>query len=244
MNEKTLIIIPARNEGKAIPDVLRSINTFCPESDVLVVNDASDDDTSGLARKAGLQYGVTVLDLPFNLGIGGAMQTGFKYARENGYKIAVQIDGDGQHPAKFINKLKNGITEDGMDMVIGSRFITKKGFQGFFFRRMGIKYFSFLISFLTGLKILDVTSGFRAFGAKTISIFSDYYPHDYPEVESFVVLKKANLKVTEVSVTMKRRKYGESSINWLRGIYYAIRVSIGAMVCCLRNFSDLGGGSV
>ena len=238
----TLIIIPAHSEEQSLPGVIRAIKHFAPDCDILVVNDASPDNTAEVVRSLNKHLGVRLLDLSYNLGIGGAMQTGFQYARENGYSIAIQLDGDGQHPAKFINELKKGILENGMDMAIGSRFIIKRGFQGFFLRRLGIRYFSFLIYFLTGLKILDVTSGFRAFGRKAINIFSEYYPHDYPEVESFVVLKKANLKVTEIPVTMKRRKYGESSINWADGIYYMIRVSLGVVICYLRNYSDLRKG--
>jgi glycosyltransferase involved in cell wall biosynthesis len=242
MNNKTLIIIPAHNEERSLPGVIRSIETFSPGADILVVNDASVDGTSHVVRTLRTKAKVTVIDLPYNLGIGGAMQTGFAFAREGGYSIALQIDGDGQHPAKYIRDLKGGIEKDRADMVVGSRFLKAIGFKGFFLRRIGIRYFSFLIAMLTGRRIFDVTSGFRAFGKKAIRFFSEYYPHDYPEVESLVVLKKLNLSVMELPVTMKRRRHGMSTINWLDGIYYMIRVSLGTVISALRTYTDLKGG--
>ena len=239
MNKKTLIIIPAHNEEKSLPQVVKAVETFSPDADILVVNDASKDNTSAVAKKIQSSLRIIVLDLPYNLGIGGAMQTGFKYARDEGYGVALQIDGDGQHPAKFINDLKNGILKENADMVIGCRFISKKGFKGAFFRRLGIRYFSVLIRMLTGIKILDVTSGFRAFSERAIDVFSEYYPHDYPEVESFVVLRKLDLKAVEKAVIMKRRRHGTSTINWIDGIYYMIRVSLGVVVSSLRRYKNL-----
>ncbi|OGW74687.1 MAG: glycosyl transferase family 2 [Omnitrophica bacterium RBG_13_46_9] len=238
MKNKTLVIIPAHNEEKALPGVIRSIETFAPECDILVVNDASEDNTSQVARKESSSSKITVIDIPFNLGIGGAMQTGFKYARDNGYEVALQIDGDGQHPAKFIKDLEKKIASGKVDMVVGSRFMKELGFKGLFLRRMGIRYFSVLIRLLTGNRILDVTSGFRAFSKKAITVFSEYYPQDYPEVESLVVMKKKGLKVLEVPVTMKRRRHGVSTINFVDGIYYIIRVSLGTIVSSIRNYKN------
>lgn len=237
--EKTLVIIPAYNEEKSLPSVIKSIAVFAPRTDILVVNDASEDRTSEAARSVKISSQVIVVDVPCNLGIGGAMQVGFIYARDNGYDVALQIDGDGQHSPKYIKDLKNAIYHDGVDMAVGSRFISLRGFKGFFPRRLGIKYFSILIKLLTGIKILDVTSGFRAFSKRAIGVFAEYYPHDYPEVESFVVLKKLNLKVMEKPVAMKRRKHGVSTISWLDGIYYVVRVSLGVLVSSLRKYDEL-----
>ena len=184
-SKKTLIIIPSHNEEKSLPGVIKAIRTFASDVDVLVVNDASADGTSCVARAAG----AIVLDLAHNLGIGGAMQTGFRYARYKGYELALQIDGDGQHPAKFVNDLRKDVIDSNVDLVVGSRFMKDAGFKGFFFQRIGIRYFSVLIKMLTGINVLDVTSGFRAFSKRAIPVFSEYYPHDYPEVESLVFLK-------------------------------------------------------
>ncbi len=236
---KTLIIIPAHNEERSIAPLIKAIESFVPESDILVINDASTDRTSEAARSVNTELSVTVIDVPVNLGIGGAMQTGFKYAKENGYNTAVQIDGDGQHPPKFIKELLTGILSGKADMTIGSRFIMEKGFKGAFLRRMGIKYFAFLIRFFTGFSIQDATSGFRAFSRKAIHIFSEYYPHDYPEVESFIVLHKVGLRVIEKAVTMKRRKHGSSTINWADSIYYMVRVTLGIIISTLRSYGGL-----
>ena len=241
-SEKTLIIIPAHNEEKSLPKVIKALETFSPDADVLVVNDASKDKTSETARNTPSSLKIEVLDLPYNLGIGGAMQTGFKYARDNEYDVAMQIDGDGQHPAKFIKDIKNGVLKEGADMVVGGRFISKKGFKGAFLRRLGIRYFSLLIRLFTGIEVKDTTSGFRAFSSKAIKAFSEYYPHDYPEVESFVVLKKLRFTAMEKPVIMKRRQHGTSTINWIDGIHYMIRVSLGVVVSSLRNYKKLKGG--
>jgi len=236
-----LVIIPAHNEEKSLPWVIRAVANFSPESDILVVNDCSLDATSQVAKSLKKYADVTVLDLPYNLGIGGAMQAGFLYARDNGYDVAIQIDGDGQHSPKFIKDLKDGIIKDSSDLVVGSRFIGKKGFKGLFLRRIGIRYFSKLIEAFTGMRILDATSGFRAFSKRAIAIFAEYYPHDYPEVESFVVLKKVGFKIIEIPVVMKRRKHGVSTINWIDGIYYMVRVSLGILISSLRDYSKLKG---
>jgi len=240
MSNRMLIIIPAYNEEKALPGVIKAINTFSPDSDILVVNDASSDGTALVAREMSKAFNVKVINLFYNLGIGGAMQTGFQYAVKNGYKVALQIDGDGQHPAKFIKDLKDAVEKEGVDLAIGSRFVKDTGFKWFFLRRLGISYFSVLIRLLTGIKVHDVTSGFRAFSKNAINIFAKYYPHDYPEVESLVVSKKSGLKVEERPIMLRRRKHGMSTINWLDGIHYMIRVTLGVFVSSLRSFKNGG----
>jgi len=237
--KKTLIIIPAHNEEGALPGVIKSVETFSPETDVLIINDASTDNTSIVARNLITPLKIAVLDLPYNLGIGGAMQTGLIYAKTNGYNMACQIDGDGQHPAKFIKLLKRSIVEENADMVIGSRFIMAKGFKAYPLRRFGIRYFSILIKLLTGFAIYDVTSGFRAFGQEAINAFSEYYPQDYPEVESLVIAKKLGFKVMEKPVVMRRRKHGVSTISLIKGIYYMFRVTIGIFICSMRDFKKI-----
>lgn len=231
--EKVLIIIPAFNEEKNLEELLIKINNICPQYDVLVINDCSKDNTSAICKKCN----VKVVDLPVNLGIGGAVQTGYKYALKEGYDIAVQVDGDGQHNPSFIQPLVNEVL-NGSNLCIGSRFIDKQGFQSSAVRRFGIKYFSVLIKLLTRQEVTDPTSGARACDKKVIKYFADSYPKDYPEPETIVKLKKENLRISEIPVVMNERKEGSSSITIIKSIYYMIKVSLAIIIDAFSSASN------
>lgn len=228
---KVLVIVPAFNEEA---NILKTINKIkeVNDVDILIINDGSSDNTSILARSTA---DINVLDLPCNLGIGGAVQTGYKFADRNNYDIAIQIDGDGQHNPQFINQLLIELIEKNYDIVIGSRFIDKTGFQSTFARRIGIKYFYYLIRLLTGLKITDPTSGFRCCNKKAIKYFANYYPTDYPEPESIVFANRIGMKVTEVPVVMDSREGGVSSIHSYKSIYYMIKVTLAILIDNFRG---------
>lgn len=188
---KKLVIIPAYNEKDSIVNTVKDIKDNAPGFDYIVVNDCSTDNTYDVCVENGLK----VINLPLNLGIGGAVQTGYLYAFQNGYDIAVQFDGDGQHDAAYLNEMADYLVKNECDMVIGSRFIEKEGFQSSFIRRVGIKYFTFLIHLLTGKTITDPTSGMRMCNRRTIEMFAKEYPIDYPEPESTVRLIRHILKL-------------------------------------------------
>jgi len=199
----------------------------------MVINDGSRDNTSQLAKKTDKAI---VIDLPTNVGIGGAVQTGFKYAYRNDYDIAVQFDGDGQHEAEEITKIILPIIENSADCVIGSRFLgDKSGFQSTFARRLGIKVFKYVNSALINQKITDNTSGFRAYGKRAIKLLSCEYPTDYPEPETVILLGKKNYIIKEVSVLMHERTGGTSSISGLKPIYYMIKVLLSIFMTYLRK---------
>jgi glycosyltransferase involved in cell wall biosynthesis len=232
--ERVLIIIPAFNEEDSIDKLLKNlrlINIPSVNLDLIVINDCSTDNTSDICKS----NNINVINLPCNLGIGGAVQTGFKYAKENGYKMAIQMDGDGQHNPIFIEKLLELIIYKKADIVIGSRFIEKNGFQSTLIRRIGIRYISNLIRLLSGLSITDPTSGFRACNEKVIDLFAQYYPKDYPEPESIMYLKRNSLSIVEIPVEMKDRGGGTSSINLQRSIYYMVKVSLAIVLDKFRR---------
>jgi glycosyltransferase involved in cell wall biosynthesis len=230
--EDMLVIMPSFNEEKALPGVLAELSTIIPPSHVLVVNDGSTDGTSVVARRAGVE----VVDLPMNMGIGVAVQTGYKFAKEHGYKFAIQCDADGQHPPAQIGILKQTMTQTGADMVIGSRFYGAEGggFRSSFMRRQCIRFFSYWIELIAGIKVYDVTSGFRLCNSRAILIFADEYPFDYPEPESIVMLKKLGYLIVETPIKMRERQGGVSSIGLFGGVYYMVKVSIGLFVRTLR----------
>lgn len=228
---KILAIVPAFNEEQGIKHVVEQFRTI-EDVDILVINDCSQDNTSKVCRS----FGLNVIDLPCNLGIGGAVQTGYKYAELNGYDIAIQVDGDGQHDPSYIKELIQPLVNQTADLVIGSRYLTKEGFQSSFMRRVGISYFSFLINLLQKKKITDPTSGFRACNRSVIELFSKRYPIDYPEPESIVYLLRNNFKVEEIPVLMNARIGGESSINMIKSVYYMIKVSIAIIIDNLRKY--------
>ena len=235
MPGKVLIVIPCYNEEASLPSVLKELQqTVLPDNyrlDVLVVNDCSKDGTSAVAKNGK----AVVIDLPVNLGIGGAVQTGILYARNNGYDIAIQLDGDGQHPPKELSKLVSFHLESGANIVIGSRFLEKEGFQSSFARRLGIKYFHWVNRLMTGLHIYDSTSGFRLFDKAAIKIAAVNYPDEYPEPESLVVFSKAGLKIAEVPVIMNARQGGQSSIRHFGSLYYCIKVSLAMLFSFIRK---------
>ena len=226
-----LVIIPAYNESESIIGTIEAIKKKAPEYDYVVINDCSIDDTLEICRRNGYEC----IDLPVNLGIGGAVQTGYRYAAENGYDIAVQIDGDGQHDPAFLSRMEKVLFDHGADMVIGSRFIENEGFQSSFARRMGISYFTKLIRFLTGAQITDPTSGFRMVGKELVELFAQDYPWDYPEPESVVEVLLLKKKVVEIPVIMKERQGGISSIQTRRSIYYMIKVSLAILFAKFRK---------
>ena len=228
-DKKVLIIIPAYNESENIKQVIEHLVSEAPQYDYLIVNDGSTDNTLKICEKQGYQY----LDLPINLGIGGAVQAGYVYAYKNGYDIAVQMDGDGQHDIAYLQEMLAPILSEEADVVIGSRFIRKEGFQSSQTRRIGIGILSFLIRITTGRKIIDVTSGYRAVNRKFIKIYAKDYPTDYPEPEAIVTAVMHRGKVMEVPVQMKAREGGKSSITFRKSIYYMIKVTLAILVCRL-----------
>ncbi len=228
---KVLMIIPAYNEEKSILKTIENLKSVNSSVDYVIINDGSSDRTKKICEDNNLNY----IDLINNLGIGGAVQTGYMYAFQNNYDIAIQFDGDGQHDAKYISDLIDAISK-GNDMVIGSRFIEKtEGFKSSFMRRQGIQVLSTLIKICTGKKITDPTSGFRAANRKVIEYFMREYPVDYPEPDTIVKLLKRGYKVKEIPVLMKERKNGKSSITPLKSIYYMIKVCLSIIMASLSS---------
>ena len=224
---KVLLIIPAYNEEESLRSLIEEIKTVCSGMDYLVVNDCSSDDTERLLEELGANY----ISLPCNMGIGGAVQSGYRYAAQNGYDIAIQIDGDGQHDVRFVKDMVKLIEDKQADVVIGSRFIDKEGFQSSQARRIGIRILSMLIRLMCGAKVKDVTSGFRAVNRRFIELFAENYPDDYPEPEVIVTAKLYGAVINEVPVVMRERTSGKSSINLKRSIYYMIKVSLAIIIC-------------
>ncbi len=229
---KKLIIIPAYNEEKNLLSVIQDIRDNAPGYDYVVINDASTDGTKKLCEEHQIHF----LDLASNLGIGGAVQTGYQYALKEGYDIAVQLDGDGQHPAAALLEMEPFLREDGgetekADLVIGSRFITKEGFQSTGARRAGIAFLCALIRWVSGTKVTDPSSGLRMGNKNVIQLFAGWYPWDYPEPETIVTVAKSGYVIWEVPVLMRERQGGKSSIgNPLKAVYYMIKVSAGILI--------------
>jgi len=232
--QKILVIIPAYNEQEAIYNTVMNLKVSCPQVDYVVINDCSRDATRQVLKKADMNY----IDLPINLGIGGGVQTGFKYAAEHGYDVAVQFDGDGQHRAEFIDDIVQPILKGEADMVVGSRFLPgpmgDKGFQSSRMRRLGIGMISWMIRLFTGRKIYDTTSGFRALSRPLIEFFAENYAQDYPEPEALITAMYNGFRVKEVAVLMNERQGGVSSINALKSAYYMIKVSLAILIVGLR----------
>ncbi len=223
---KILIIIPAYNEEESISALLDKLDSEYPQYDYVVVNDCSTDLTLKILKERNAHY----LNLPVNLGIGGGVQSGYLYALENGYDIAIQMDGDGQHKPEYLKNIILPIIENKADAVIGSRFITNEGFQSSAMRRLGINFLSGLVYLLTGNRVLDVTSGFRAVNRKCIEIFAKEYAQDYPEPEALIVTAINGLRMIEVPVIMQERTGGSSSINGFKSLYYMIKVSLAIII--------------
>ena len=223
---KVLIIIPAYNEAENISGTLNDLKEQCPWADYLIINDCSTDGTRQILEKLGVEY----LDLPINLGIGGGVQTGYRYAMEHGYDIAIQFDGDGQHMAQYISNLIDPIARGQADVVIGSRFIEKQGFQSSAMRRFGIGFLSKLIYLLSGVNVMDATSGFRAVNRKMIAFYAKNYAQDYPEPEAILAAGCAGARICEVPVEMRDRQGGVSSISPAKSVYYMIKVSLALLL--------------
>ncbi|MGH3003570.1 MAG: glycosyltransferase family 2 protein [Gaiellaceae bacterium] len=228
---KKIAIVPAYNEEGAIGGVVDEILSFDPEFDVVVIDDASRDATARAARARGAR----VVQLPFNLGIGGAVQTGFRYAADNGYELAARIDGDGQHDPSELRTLLSIVLSGGADICVGSRFAGADGFRSSRSRRVGIRILARTVSLLTGQRVTDTTSGFQVLNRKAIELFAEDYPHDYPEVEAALMVHKHRLRLTETPVKMRERIAGRSSIRGLRTVYYMAKVMLAILIGSLRR---------
>ena len=229
---KKLIIIPAYNESANIEKTVASIKKDAKGFDYVIINDCSVDNT----RKICEDNGFNIVNLPINLGIGGAVQTGYRYAYEHGYDVAVQVDGDGQHDPEFLDTMAVYLVDHNLDMVIGSRFIEKKGFQSSYTRRMGIRFFTGLIKLMTGKTITAPTSGVRMIGRNAMRLFAYDNPRDYPEPESVVAILRRNMKVEEIPVVMKAREGGVSSISLKKSVYYMIKVPLAILIERIRKY--------
>jgi len=238
MKNKILVIIPAYNEAEALEACVVGLCRDMPRVGVLVVNDGSMDGTGPIAETLAARLSaVRVLHLPVNSGIGAAVQSGLIYAARNGYSAAIQYDGDGQHDARFIPAMLETARIEKLDLVIGSRYLNFEdgAFKSTVARRIGIRFFSFLIGLLTGAKITDPTSGFRVYGRRAIEFFARHYPDDYPEPEALFWCVRNGLHVGEVPVRMQERQGGVSSIRYFSTAYYMIKVTLAILVDRLRS---------
>ena len=229
---KVLVIIPAFNESEAISDVLDALREQTPDYDVLVVNDGSTDNTAEVVKQ---HPGVNLIQLPFNMGIGSTVQTGYKFAVLHGYDICVQCDADGQHPVHQIPDIVQGVLEGKGDMVIGSRYVADTDYRPSIFRRIGKSLLSRIVNSVVGGGITDTTSGFRAMNRAVFATFAKTYPDDYPEPEALVIMHKRGLKAVEIPVQMQARQGGESSINLVDAGYYIVKVSMAIVIGKLKN---------
>jgi glycosyltransferase involved in cell wall biosynthesis len=230
---RRVAIVPALNEEHTVPRVIDELRAFDPGLDVVVIDDGSNDRTAEVAAAKGAH----VLRLPFNLGIGGAVQTGFRYAYENGYDLAVRVDGDGQHDPAQLGKVVEPLLRDEADIVIGSRFAAQDGdgYKSSRSRRIGIRILASVVSWIVGQRVTDTTSGFQALNRRGITLFARDYPHDYPEVEATVMVFRHRLRLCEVPVTMRERGGGKSSITALGSIYYMVKVLLALFVGLFRR---------
>jgi glycosyltransferase involved in cell wall biosynthesis len=232
--DKRLAIVPAYNEGASIAHVLEELRSHAPEFDVLVIDDGSTDDT---ARRA-LDAGARVVRLPFNLGIGGAVQTGYRFAADHGYDVAVQVDGDGQHDARHVAALAAYLQQHpDIDIVIGTRFLDRAsdGYRSSAARRLGIGLFARVLSAATKKPVSDPTSGLRMTRRRGIELFAHDYPHDYPEVEALLTIHAHRLRSAEIPVVMRPRMSGSSSITPVRSVYYMVKVTVALLIGLLRR---------
>jgi len=233
--KRVLVIIPAYNEEETIAAVVASLHEHVPGYDILVVDDGSTDNTASIVADL---PDTALVRLPFNLGIGGAMQTGYKYAVRKGYDIAVQCDADGQHPAEQLRELVERLEQGDADMVIGSRYVAESAYRPSFSRRIGKSVMSRLVDLVMGQGITDTTSGFRAANRKVFRIFARRYPEDYPEAEALVILHKSGLRPVEIPVEMHARKGGRTSIAPPHAAYYMVKVGLAIFVDVFRKFTQ------
>lgn len=232
---RVLMIIPAYNEENSIVSTVQSLSKANLKGDTLdyvIINDGSKDNTKKVCEENKLNF----VNLPVNLGIGGAVQTGYKYALEHDYDVAIQFDGDGQHDAAYIKNLVNEI-KNGADIAIGSRYVAELSeFKSTFIRRIGIKFLSFLIKICTGKRIYDPTSGFRASNKEIIKMFANEYPTDYPEPDTIVTVIKKGYNVSEIPVKMKERTSGKSSLSSpIKAMFYMIKVSVAIILSSMTT---------
>ncbi len=237
-HHKVLVIIPAFNEAATIGEVVSSLREHAPDYDIVVIDDGSTDAT---AQIVGDQGKAAVVSLPYNLGIGAAMQTGYRYAARKGYDIAVQCDADGQHPADEIMKLVEHVKKRDADMIIGSRYVADSDYRPSLVRRVGKSILSRLVDAIVGGGLTDTTSGFRAANREVIQLFARQYPDDYPEPETLVTLHRHGLKAAEVHVEMKARQGGRTSISPNRAVYYMIKVALAIFINSIRRTSKTQG---
>lgn len=230
---RTLIIIPAYNEAENIGALLDELDAGYGRYDYIVVNDRSKDRTRDILAERNAPF----LDLPVNLGIGGGVQAGYMYALDNGYDIAVQMDGDGQHLPAYLDAIIKPVEDGEADYVVGSRFITKEGFQSSALRRFGIDFLSLWLKMLTGVRVKDVTSGFRAVDRRCIELFAKEYAQDYPEPEALICAAMHGVRIREVPVRMKERSGGTSSISGLKSAYYMIKVTLALAIARMSKRS-------
>ena len=234
---KILIIIPCYNEEENIERVVANLKQAAPEADYLIVNDCSTDRSAAICRDNGFSY----VSLPVNLGIGGGVQCGYLYAREHGYDITVQMDGDGQHDPSYLHRILAPVADETLDMCIGSRFIERDGFQSSVMRRVGINFLSALLRVLCGVHVRDVTSGFRACSKRLTAFYADHYAQDYPEPEAIITAVLGGYRVGEAPVVMRERMGGVSSISPFKSVYYMVKVSISLIVFRLTSHRRKGG---
>jgi glycosyltransferase involved in cell wall biosynthesis len=229
---RRIAIVPALNEEHSLPGVIDELRAFDPGLDIVVIDDGS---TDGTARVAAAK-GARVLRLPFNLGIGGAVQTGYRFAFEHGYDLAVRVDGDGQHDPSQLARIIEPVLRDEADIVVGSRFVSAEGgYRSSRSRRVGIRLLAAVVSRIVRQRVTDTTSGFQALNRRGIALFARDYPHDYPEVEATVMVFRHRLRLAEVPVSMRERGGGRSSITALRSIYYMIKVLLAIFVGLFRR---------
>jgi glycosyltransferase involved in cell wall biosynthesis len=229
---RRVAILPAHNEADSVASVVAEIRSADPGFKVVVVDDGSTDGTAEVARAAGAH----VLSLPYNLGIGAAVQTGYQYARNHDFDLAVQVDGDGQHDARELSRLLAPLLEGEADIVVGTRFAGNRDYRSSVPRRIGIGLFAALVSVLVRQRMTDTTSGFRAVNGRGIRLFAEHYPHDYPEVEATVLSSRHRLRMCEIPVRMRARTTGRSSISPTRSVYYMVKVSLALFVGLFRRY--------
>jgi glycosyltransferase involved in cell wall biosynthesis len=229
---RRIAVVPAFNEQQNVGRVIEEIRAFDPGLDIVVVDDGSVDATAAVAR----ENGAVVLQLPFNLGIGGAVQTGFRYACEHGYDLAVRVDGDGQHDPSQLGRIIAPVVAGEADIAVGSRFVEDgEGYRSSRSRRVGIRLLAVVVSRIVGRRVTDTTSGFQALNRRGIALFARDYPHDYPEVEATVMVSRHRLRSVEVPVSMRERSSGRSSITALRSVYYMLKVLLAIFVGLFRR---------
>ena len=230
---RRVAIVPALNEEHTVPRVIDELRAFDPGLDVVVIDDGSSDRTAEVAAAKG----ATVLRLPYNLGIGGSVQTGFRFAYERGYDLAVRVDGDGQHDPSQLGRIVGPVLDGDADIVVGSRFAGEAGdgYRSSRSRRVGIRILASVVSGIVGQRVTDPTSGFQALNRRGIALFARDYPHDYPEVEATVMVFRHRLRMQEVPVSMRERGGGRSSITALRSIYYMVKVLLAIFVGLFRR---------